>query len=116
MEPPIFGAPARQSGRQTFPRSSFCWGRIAKDGFQFQEFFEASLAPFSTIARLFVSAKATAEIDPAIVDVYIPCPNPLRYFTSPVDIRGCYEPGEAVRTVVRDPDGVVFVFVWQNAK
>jgi hypothetical protein len=68
------------------PAISFRTGGIPKDGFQFKEFFQASLTPFSAVARLLVASKATAEIDSRVVDVYIARANSFRNPTGVFDV------------------------------
>src|ERR1017187_7193273 len=58
--PALTGQPERRSSEE-FPRSSFRRGRVAKNSFQFQEFFEPGFSPFPSVARLFVPAKTGAK-------------------------------------------------------
>src|ERR1700675_3594782 len=52
-------------------RVLFFNGRVAKDGFQLEEFFESGHAPFASVARLFVAPKTTSEIQPRAIDVHV---------------------------------------------
>lgn len=52
--------------------------RVAKNGFQFEEFLESGDAPFAAIARHFVAAKTTTEVQPRTIDMHVACSNSLR--------------------------------------
>src|ERR1019366_1550923 len=89
---------------------------VTEDRFQFEEFFQPSLPPFSTVARLFEAPKTTSEVDPRAINMNVAGSNAPGDPACPLPISRGHKPGQSIRGIVRDSDSVVFVFIRDDAK
>ena len=91
-------------------------GRISKDGFQFQKFLEPGFAPFPTVSRLFVTPEAAAKMEAGRVAAHVARSDSFGDAAGVLEITRCHIAGESVGRVVGNVNGIVFIFVRDDAK
>ncbi len=89
---------------------------VPKDRLQLKEFFQATFTPLPAIARLLVTSETTGEVHSCSVDVNITGTNSLGNSARSLNISCGDKTGQSVGSIVRDADGVLFVFIGNNAK
>src|SRR5665811_391460 len=104
------------SGEAMDERTSLFRRCVTEDRFQFEEFFQPSLTPFSAVARLFEASKTASEVDPRAINMNVAGANAPGDPACPLQISGGHKPGQAIRGIVRDSDSVGFIFIRDDAK
>src|SRR5262249_19334119 len=90
--------------------------RITEDRLQFQKLFQTRVTPFAAVPGLFVAPEAASVVETRTVDVNISRTDTSRNAARPFHIAGCDVTGKTIRSVVRDANGILFVFIRNDRK